>query len=199
MTHTADLVREVRSRSKLSLRALAERAGTSSATLSNYELGKKEPHLSTLERIALAAGTSLQVRVVPDLEPALRGRASAAAASLEVARAVDRGEDDVAFRRCLELLDDLRSVPAAGITALASNPPIPTGDRRYDALIAALVEDCCVRGGVPTPPWVYEPERSVDGWYVAGLSCLRAQADQETPPVFRRHGVLILADEFTRA
>ncbi|MGO9558026.1 MAG: hypothetical protein ACLPQS_04275 [Acidimicrobiales bacterium] len=68
-----------------------------------------------------------------------------------------------------------------------------------DALIAALVEEVCVSRRVATPPWVYQEERSVDYWYVAGLSSLRAEADRETPPVFRRHGVFVLATELAPA
>ncbi len=199
MTSTAELVAQLRAGSGLSLRALAGLSGTSSATLSNYEQGSKEPRLSTLERLASAAGVRLEVRVQPDLGRSLRGRSSAAAAALGIGCAIDAGEDDTAFRRCLELLDALKAVPVEGVQLLTSEAPVPTGDQRYDALIAAIVEHCCVNREVATPPWVYEAERSVQQWYVAGMKSLRADADRETPPVFRRHGVMILADELARA
>ncbi|MGO9911619.1 MAG: helix-turn-helix domain-containing protein [Acidimicrobiales bacterium] len=199
MKTAASVARELRATAKLSLRALADRSGTSSATLSNYERGRKEPHLSTLERIASAAGASLDVRVAPNLTSALRGRGSALAAAVDVQHAVKCGNDDIAFRRCLELLDDLYAVPIAGVPVLVADAPVLTGDQRYDALLAAIVEDSCVRRAVATPPWVYDAGRSVSGWYVAGLASLRADADRDTPPVFRRHGVMILADELARA
>lgn len=199
MSSPAQLVAHLRASSRLSLRALAERSGTSSATLSNYEQGTKEPRLSTLERLASAAGARLDVRILPDLARSLRGRGSAAATATNVLRAVESGEDGVAFRSCLELFEALRTVPSDGVRLLTVDAPILTGDERYDALIAAVVEDCCVNRAVATPPWVYEPQRSVQPWYVAGLNSLRADADRETPPVFRRHGVMILAQEFARA
>ena len=153
-----------------------------------------------MDRLASAAGQRLEIRVQPDLGRSLRGRSSAAAAALDIARAIDAGEDDTAFRRCLELLDALKAaVPVEGVQLLTSEAPVLTGDQRYDALIAAIVEDCCVNREVATPSWVYEAERSVQQWYVAGMKSLRADADRETPPVFRRHGVMTLADELARA
>jgi hypothetical protein len=55
----AAIIRQARSTSGLSLRELAERAGTSYSTLSAYENGRKSPRLDTLERIVRAAGASL--------------------------------------------------------------------------------------------------------------------------------------------
>ncbi|MGB3411488.1 MAG: helix-turn-helix transcriptional regulator [Microthrixaceae bacterium] len=51
----------VRRRSGLSLRSLAQRAGTSHATLSSYEAGRVVPSVGTLDRIVTAAGFDLQV------------------------------------------------------------------------------------------------------------------------------------------
>lgn len=52
------LIRQARLGSGLSLRALAERAGTSYTTLSAYENGHKSPRIETLERILRAAGAT---------------------------------------------------------------------------------------------------------------------------------------------
>lgn len=48
----------------ISQRELAKRAGTSQATLSAYESGKKSPSLDTLARIVRAAGQDLRIQVV---------------------------------------------------------------------------------------------------------------------------------------
>jgi transcriptional regulator with XRE-family HTH domain len=53
------LIRSARGSSGLTLRALAERAGTSHATLAAYEQGHKVPRADTLLRILEAAGTEL--------------------------------------------------------------------------------------------------------------------------------------------
>ena len=65
-------MKEIRRHSGLSLRDLAERAGTSASTLSFYESGHKEPRLSTLARIADAAGMDLEVTLSPRLTRAER-------------------------------------------------------------------------------------------------------------------------------
>lgn len=59
------LIRSVRRRAGLTLRELAERAGTSDATLSAYETGRVMPRLDTLTRIVEAAGWHLR----PELSP----------------------------------------------------------------------------------------------------------------------------------
>lgn len=49
-------IRSARRRSGLSLRALADRAGTSHSTLAAYESGRVVPRVDTLDRILRAAG-----------------------------------------------------------------------------------------------------------------------------------------------
>lgn len=61
----AALLRLARRRAGLSLRALAQAAGTSHATLSQYESGRKVPRFDTLTRIVRAAGFALDVQLEP--------------------------------------------------------------------------------------------------------------------------------------
>ena len=71
------LIHQVRSRSGLSLRSLARRAGTSHSTLSAYENGHKVPTVETLDRIVRAAGFVAGVDLEPDVggpHRAARGR-----------------------------------------------------------------------------------------------------------------------------
>jgi len=73
----ATALRAARSRAGLSLRALAERAGTSHATLAAYEAGAKIPRVDTLTRILRAAGFALDLELAARAEgadPAARGR-----------------------------------------------------------------------------------------------------------------------------
>jgi transcriptional regulator with XRE-family HTH domain len=73
----AAILRRARSESGLSLRALAERAGTSHSTLAAYEAGRKTPSIATLERLLRAAGFRLQVeveRTIGGPDPTARGR-----------------------------------------------------------------------------------------------------------------------------
>ncbi len=65
----ATLLRRARTRSRLTLRELASLAGTSHATLSAYETGRKVPTVATLDRIVRATGLEL----VGELEPSVGG------------------------------------------------------------------------------------------------------------------------------
>ncbi len=58
------IIRTARRQSKLSLRALAARAGTSHATLSAYENGRVDPTTAVLSRIVAAAGCSLEATLL---------------------------------------------------------------------------------------------------------------------------------------
>lgn len=73
----ASIIRRARRQSGLSLRGLAERAGTSHSTLAAYEAGRKIPSLATLERVVRAAGFELTLGIRPRPgggDPAARGR-----------------------------------------------------------------------------------------------------------------------------
>ena len=58
-------IRRARLRAGLSLRELGRAAGTSHATISAYEAGRKEPGIDTLTRILRAAGFELDGGLVP--------------------------------------------------------------------------------------------------------------------------------------
>jgi transcriptional regulator with XRE-family HTH domain len=62
-TWAGNLIRLARHEAGLSQRELAKRAGTSQATLSAYEAGRKSPSLETLARIVRAAGQDLRIRL----------------------------------------------------------------------------------------------------------------------------------------
>lgn len=59
MIDVGAVLRQERQRAGLTLEEVAHRAGTSTPTLSNYERGRKEPRLSTLDRVLRALGRRL--------------------------------------------------------------------------------------------------------------------------------------------
>jgi len=68
---SASAIRAARRRAGLTQARLAARAGTSQATLSAYENGRKQPSVETLDRLLAAAGARLEVapRRVPVIVP----------------------------------------------------------------------------------------------------------------------------------
>ena len=62
-----NLVGRLRRSTGLTQTALAELAGTSQPTIAAYETGTKRPSLSTLQRLASAAGFDVHVALVPHL------------------------------------------------------------------------------------------------------------------------------------
>ena len=61
----AQLLREARTRSGLTIRQLARRAGTSHSAIAAYESGTKSPNTTTLARITEACGFSLRCELAP--------------------------------------------------------------------------------------------------------------------------------------
>jgi transcriptional regulator with XRE-family HTH domain len=57
----ASALRQARNSAGLTQRQLAERAGTSQATVSAYENGAKEPSVATFSRLLAAAGARLAI------------------------------------------------------------------------------------------------------------------------------------------
>ena len=80
------VVHSARARSGLTQVELAARVGTSQATISAYEKGRKQPSISTLERLLSACGSRLSVEhgAQPVLVPSPAQEARAARTLLDV-------------------------------------------------------------------------------------------------------------------
>src|SRR5438128_2556518 len=59
------IIREARARAGLTQRALAERAGKAQSEIAKIERGRRDPTVSTLERLVCAAGFDLKIQFVP--------------------------------------------------------------------------------------------------------------------------------------
>lgn len=68
-----------------------------------------------------------------------------------------------------------------------------TGDRGFDAALAALAQHFSVRDGWETPLWVFEPERETVAkpWVVPLLPSAIKEALEHSPQAFKDHGVFI--------
>jgi transcriptional regulator with XRE-family HTH domain len=83
--NAAGLLRRARVGSGLTLRHLAERAGTSHSTLSAYETGHVNPSMQTVQRIVRAAGFGLAVDLVPIVDSPAHDRGDELVQVLELA------------------------------------------------------------------------------------------------------------------
>ena len=175
------LVRQARLSSGMSQRALAERAGDHQPNVAAIESGARDAYVATVDRLVRAAGGRLSV--LPTTT------APVAEVAIEVAELLRAGKERLAYRTVLGLHDDLvRAHPALRV-ALCVAPAPPTGDRNYDALLAAVVDHDLERDGLPVPPWVSDPGRNAGGWWFEDLAELRGTVRRRTPPAFARHGV----------
>lgn len=112
------------------------------------------------------------------------------------------GESDepMARRAALSFVEDYDRAEAEGRRDLVTGRPGPTGDSRYDALLAALVEHLCSRDGQPSPAWTRDDNRFLDRWwFMSGLLSLHAIALAESPISFARRGVFICDGALTYA
>lgn len=177
------LLREARDRAGLTQQQLAQLAGTSQSAVAAYEAGTRQPTLPVLMRMVRASGHTLECDVRPD--PRVFSLADLAERL--------RSTDDEA-RRIRLVLEFLRGADDDGhpLPLLVSREPEPTGDQRYDALLAALAEDLCIHAGIAPPRWVCLPGRFLDhAWWMSELPSARARALVHTPASYRRRGVMI--------
>jgi transcriptional regulator with XRE-family HTH domain len=183
------VIKELRERAGLTQEELADRALTSQPTIAAYEADRSEPRIETLGRIAQACGFEL------NLQPEIRIRRGArpiAEVATSVAEDLEQGDDSTAWRRLVQFTDDFRDSGLAAQRELVSRPPAMTGERRFDAAIAGLVEFLSAESERPHPGWTEEGGRFAEPWwFVSGLPGYEAMALRDTPVGLARHGVFV--------
>lgn len=185
MLDAAELIRFHRLAAGLSQRALARRAKTSSATLSRYESGQIDPSTRTLNRILHACRARR------------RRWASLAELTPAIAKLLRRGRPADAWRVVGEFLDDDRAADDREVLATVGERPAESGDRRADALAAALGEYLCVRRQLAPPAWSQAPIEVVPWWFIAQPN-FHGVALRESPISFARRGIFITAGALER-
>jgi transcriptional regulator with XRE-family HTH domain len=184
----AGLLRETRLAAGLSTRSLARRAGTPPARVSEVERAVHDPSVGTLDRLLRSA--RCQLAVLPTRAP------TAATVALAIRDSLSDGPhgEERSFRALVALSDGLGDAALDVRVALCVSPAPPTGDRRFDAAIAAVVDHHLSRSRLPLPAWVQEPTRSLpDPWVPDPYAGDGIAA--ETPEAFLRHGVLLAERE----
>jgi hypothetical protein len=68
----------------------------------------------------------------------------------------------------VQMINEMSQVPVQLLACGVEARPRPTGDPRFDALLAGVVEDLCLARGLAPPAWVSEPDRFLDEWWFVG-------------------------------
>ena len=107
--------------------------------------------------------------------------------------------EDAPFRAVIQMADDLAREHGAERVVLTVNPPRSTGDVRFDAFLAGVVELRLDEERLPHPKWLAKAPRLAAQWFVAD----RLEGDQvtinATPTQLRARGVIIDAAELVSA
>lgn len=178
-------LRQLRRSNKLTLREVARAGGTSESNVSAYERGAKRPSQHTLDRLlaVIEAGAD---------SPVHRGRLLTAPATAAALRQGLRSNWSTAdlLRLVREMRSNAALVAAPSDLAAFFAAPSTTGDPRWDAMLAASVEDLCLRGGLDPPAWTIGHALSTF-WFVGSSPSLDAYAFARTPISMQVRGVMV--------
>ena len=177
------LARSARAASGLSQSELAARSGIAGSSLSLIENGKREPTVATLEALLLA--TRHTVVTVPTV------RSDAARIASEISAALVGSDEPLAFRRFLQLADNLAAERGATRVGLTLTEPLLTGSEHWDTAIAALCEYRLNADALPLPDWILGRVGSPDSRWSPRTSDYDISAEAEqVPREFRDRGIL---------
>ena len=177
------LVRQARTCSGLTQRAIGERADVPQSVIARAETGGRDLNSSGLDRILRATG--YQLTTIPTL------RSTVAEAADQAGRHLAEGNENAAYRDVIQLADDLAAEHGALRVALAVCPPPPTGDTRFDAWIAGLVEWRLDTERLPHPTWLDAAPHLTEHWWVDEFSAGDQAVAAATPAPIRERGVII--------
>lgn len=185
----AVLVASIRAETRLSLRALADAAGVATSTVHRIERGEMHPTVEMLERIAEAAGMRIR----------LDARLDYAASLVGLGRCISQSPAGDAVlgpvRMAAEFVHRFRAADAATRIRMIAAEPTPTGDKRWDAFLAALGEWLAVTIDLPAPSWTQDRGRFLDrGWWVTPMEPMHAWEYAGSPVSFKSRGIYVHRD-----
>ncbi|MEO7980585.1 MAG: helix-turn-helix transcriptional regulator [Sporichthyaceae bacterium] len=182
------LLKSARQAHGLTQSALAQRAGTYQPRIAQVEHGTHEPSAERLSNLLAATGqrlTALPTTARPAVE-----------VGADIAGHLARQDFDRAFREVIQLSDDLARATRDVRVALVVTPPASTGDRRFDALLAGVVEHHLRKGRLPIPGWLRQSWRSLElPWHVDDNPFTQDLSAKDSLPGPLRHGVVLAASE----
>lgn len=175
----ANILRQARESSGLSVRNLAEAAGVSASTVHRIEQGKMAPTVEMLERLVAVAGESLRVTSVPDYTSSVIG----------LVRELPIDEVN-AIRKVAEFVTRFWASDEQRSRMINATPGKPSGER-WDTFVAALAEWLAVTARIATPPWVVQRKALPEAWWVSPMQSMQAWEYAGTPAAFQSRNVYI--------
>jgi hypothetical protein len=164
---------------------VARAAGTSETNVSAYERGTKRPNDATLSRLLMAidAGADDVVHSGSLL--------TAPAAAAAIRRGLRAGWSTADLLRVVrEMRTHLLQVTEKSQRTLMVAAPATTGDPRWDAMLAGVVEADALARGYPVPEWT-RGRTLPEFWFVGSVPTLRAHAFARSPFSSQIRGVLV--------
>jgi transcriptional regulator with XRE-family HTH domain len=180
-------LRAARHAQRLTLRQVAVAAGTSVPNVSAYERGTKAPNASTVSRLVavVEAGHASPIHrhdlvTVPRCAAALR----------RILRQAEPTTGEL-LRLVREMISNADEVwDSAPDRAAFFAAPTTTGDMRWDAMLAGVVEMLHLRHDLDPPAWTVG--HALDTiWWVGSVEGLHAYAFAHSPPSLHVRGVMI--------
>lgn len=104
----------------------------------------------------------------------------------------------VRWKYVWEYLEEYRWEPVERQPPLFQDEPAPTGDTRWDALLAAIAEHLAARLDLAPPEWTRARVLATP-WFPSSLPSKRMEALAWAPAAFRKHGVYLSARDLEAA
>jgi len=158
-------------------------------------------HGLSQRRIAALTGRSQPEvgRLLREIAAARRTWMTARDAANAIKAELQRGDDDFALRMLIQAIGDFRDLSAPADIQDFLRRPRPTGDRRWDTLLAAAVGRACRQRGLTPPRWTRR--QPLESWWfpLDGGGLLAGHTMQRTPIDFSRLGIWLDASAFQTA
>lgn len=187
MSTAATLLRVTRLGTRTTQVQLERLSGVKQAAISRAEQGRQDLTVTALDRLVHAAGWRLTV---------LPTHSGCVAEAADLCRQhLAAGSEEGAYRAVIQLADWLAHEHGAERVALTVTPPAPTGNPRYDAFIAGVVEHRLLEESLPQPKWLATSTRLEERWCVDAVSANDPRVESSTPTALSARGVIIDAAE----
>jgi hypothetical protein len=110
----------------------------------------------------------------------------------QIRRCLAESDEREALRWVAQFVAEFKRASGSERARLVEAEPPTTGDRRWDAMLAGVVEHLCFHADVTVPAWVMGPGRFLDRWwFVTPYRSLHPSAFVETPAALGNRGVFI--------